>query len=882
MKVLKPQRLGLLQRVVEHERRCSLVLSALVYVPLRSPRRLLTEASLWLELAGEVEGGVVDEGLPKPCGEVLVSGRAFAPGGTPAPAVMVRLQLGSIDKKLAVLGDRFWNGDSPTAPLPFAVLPIDYAHAFGGEGFARNPLGKGIVAVETEEGPVTPLPNVEDPARLVASRSDRPEPAGFGPYPVGWPQRFELVGRRYDPQWLATRFPGPAEDFDAHFYCCAPPDQRSDGFFTGDERFVLEGMHPCERRIEGRLEPLVVRFFATMRTTEGTSWREAQARLDTVHLFPHLERALLVYRGTLAVTEDDADDVVHLLLAAEDPSMPKPREHYEQVLARRLDKGQAALASLCDQDLMPPESAGWTVRLDPAELGDIVRLEHRTAANMERGRKRKLAEARAELEAAGFPQTDAAWSEPALGAPPDPYDFEALGSYLAELEKQGEAFAAEAKEQAARLEAEARAEFAAAGLDWEVERAKAMADGGGPPDFAADAQLVMLHDMARIAREGGQRLADLERELTDPRYEQLLRELEERVRAAYVSFAHLMPAAGAVGAAERAMLRVRVLAAKESAESLAGADLTRADLHGLDLRGMDLRDAMLEGADLSDADLCDADLSGAVLARAELSRARLVGATLVGTNLGAATLAGTDLSSATLIETVLGQSIVDGALFVGATLRAIDLLACQLLSADLSHAETEELLFLRTDLRRVALAGARLEAARFIEVDLRGVDFTGCNLSRAQLVTCQGDGACFAAARLDAAVLVHGSSFCDCSFAEACLNRACLRGTPLRNADFRRAVADGVDLSGCDLRGARFDGARLRDARLIRADLRSASLHGADLLGASLSKAALAGTDLCAASLCRADLSRVRVDGATKLTGALMLDTRVEPKVDGA
>jgi uncharacterized protein YjbI with pentapeptide repeats len=885
MKVLKPQRLGLLQRVVEHDRRCTLVVSVLVYVPLRSPRKLLTEMSLWRELAGEVPGGILDEGVPKPSGEVLVTGRAFAPGGKPAGAVMVRFAFGSIEKKLAVLGNRYWMNGNPSEPVPFTEMPIDYAHAFGGKGYAPNLSGKGIAPVETEHGPVVPLPNVEDPCHLIASRSDRPEPAGFGPYPLEWPQRYDKVGKRYGREWLETRFPGPAEDFDAHFYNTAPADQQLDGFFAGHERFVLEGMHPSAARLEGALEELVVRAIATQRTRGSDGEREERrqiaTRLDTVHLFPHLERALLVFRGTLAVAEDDADDVVHLMIAAEDPAHPKPDAHYERVLAERLDKDKGALASLKDQDLMPPESAGWTARIEVGDLGEMTRLEQRTLANMERGRQKKLAECREELQAAGFDPDEGVAKLPELPPPPDPYDFEALGPYLEEMERTSEKLQAEAKEQGEALEKQAQADFAEAGFDWQAEKDKAMAQAGGPPDFSADAHLVMLHDMARIARDGGQPLPELEQDLLDPSFEQMLHELEARVRAAYVAFAHFMPAAGATAPEDRAMLRVRVQAAKDSAESLAGQTLTQADLHGLDLRGMDFSGAMLEGADLSDADLSDANVSGAVLARADLSRTRLCGANLTGTNLGAAKLVGTDLSGATLHETVLARSVLDGALLVGARLREVDFLETKLVSADFSHVDAEAPLFLRTDLRAVGFAGARLEAARFIEVDLRGVDFTGCDLTRAQLVSCRGDGACFAGARLDGAVLVHESSFKNCSFAEAHLTSANFRRTPLRAADFRRAVVQGADFSGCNLIGATFHQAKGQSARFTRSDLSGANLRGADLLDATLSKARLLGTDLTGANLSRADLSRVRVDGATKLDETLMLDTRVEPKDEG-
>ena len=84
MKVLKPNRLGLLQRVVQHRRRSTLVVSVLVYLPLDSPRTPLMEMSLWKDLGEVLPGGVLGEGNPKPRGEVLVSGNAFAPNDRPA------------------------------------------------------------------------------------------------------------------------------------------------------------------------------------------------------------------------------------------------------------------------------------------------------------------------------------------------------------------------------------------------------------------------------------------------------------------------------------------------------------------------------------------------------------------------------------------------------------------------------------------------------------------------------------------------------------------------------------------------------------------------------------------------------------------------------
>ena len=76
-----------------------------------------------------------------------------------------------------------------------------------------------------------------------------------------------------------------------------------------------------------------------------------------------------------------------------------------------------------------------------------------------------------------------------------------------------------------------------------------------------------------------------------------------------------------------------VLAAREEAKSLRGADLRGANLSGANLRGADLSRANLNRADLNRADLSGANLSGADLSGADLYGADLYGANLRGSKI---------------------------------------------------------------------------------------------------------------------------------------------------------------------------------------------------------------------------------------------------------
>ena len=64
------------------------------------------------------------------CGEALLCGSAYAAQGLATTEQVVRLQLGAIDKRIRVVGDRQWMyGLLPlfriTPPAPFTRMPLE-------------------------------------------------------------------------------------------------------------------------------------------------------------------------------------------------------------------------------------------------------------------------------------------------------------------------------------------------------------------------------------------------------------------------------------------------------------------------------------------------------------------------------------------------------------------------------------------------------------------------------------------------------------------------------------------------------------------------------------------------------------------------------------
>jgi hypothetical protein len=152
--------------------------------------------------------------------DVVVIGKAYAPGGVATERMTVGVQVGDRKKILAVTGDRrcsYREGAAPvfTEPEPFTEMEIRYERAYGGRDeksvpdipflYPRNFMGAGVVlrnVKEAVEG--LPLPNIEDPQDLMTPERlfieepgrwhEQPLPQGFGWRQRTWYPRAALLG----------------------------------------------------------------------------------------------------------------------------------------------------------------------------------------------------------------------------------------------------------------------------------------------------------------------------------------------------------------------------------------------------------------------------------------------------------------------------------------------------------------------------------------------------------------------------------------------------------------------------------------------------------------------------------------------------------------
>lgn len=195
--------------------------------------------------------------LGKPATDVVMLGKAWAPGGAPVRQLDVNLTVANLSKTIRVFGDRVWANGQISAPATFQTMPLIYERAFGGTQWREGGTEEGAIAAE-ERNPVgvgfrgtradrdmegAALPNLEDPRCLIRSTGDCPEPACFGFRAPNWQPRAALAGT-YDDQWLKNRAPYLPADYSRSFVNAAHPDLVYGGFLQGGEAVVITNMHP--------------------------------------------------------------------------------------------------------------------------------------------------------------------------------------------------------------------------------------------------------------------------------------------------------------------------------------------------------------------------------------------------------------------------------------------------------------------------------------------------------------------------------------------------------------------------------------------------------------------------------------------------------------
>ncbi len=850
------------------------VLVVVVGVMLDFARNTADQEQTFWQIFPKVPGsnGILDEMRPKTRGEWLVLGSAYAPNKKPANVVAAKASVGAAKKEIWAIGDRVWNDGIPTEPAPFVEMPLCWENAFGGEGFAPNPVGKGFKPIKTETSEEHPLPNVELAGKLVTSPREKPIPAGFAALDPSWHERVSKAGT-YDKRWLETRYPGFPEDFDPTHFNMAPEDQWIESMnFEPGLAFSFENMHPDKRTVHGKLPDIRARVFVTRNDDDG-KMHNVQMRCDTLMFIPHIEKYIALFRGTIDVEDEMLDELVDMMAAIEWGDRPKPMSHYAKVRAERLDKQLGPLYSMRDTDLMPEGMASISSDV-MSDMEDLLANEGLIRKNMARQVEKKLAQMRTELEARGI---DADKYTPVLPPDPAPPAKDDLAAYKIKMQEHTAELAEVGKQKMADMMKEVEETCRAQGLNYEDVKRKAQRDAGGPPKFRAKAELERLQDIATLHANAGAPIPGAQEKLSDPKFIEKLEAAELAMKDMYRRGAHLMPPAFAKAEDEPKRLRAAVLDAMVTNKDLRHWDLTCADLSGIDFEGATLEGAFLEGANLEGCSFRGVNVERVVFTRARMARANFDNARIAWSNLGETDLEGTTFRQADLSATVMYKARLIGTDLTGARIDHAVLTEAVIKKPILLGLKAKETVITRADLTDLSFRGAHFEQCTFMDLTMERADFSGANLTATAFIDVSGADAIFTGAvmkNVRVGRIERGTAFPRAKFVGADLSSANLRGADLTGASFKEAILNQADLSSCKCSGADFEGARAVESRFIKTNLTDANLSRTDFMNAMLTRAIVRGAKFEEANMFRADAAGVKGDKRTSFRGANVNNVR--------
>ena len=696
-----------------------------------------------------------DFALYKPRTDLLLVGQCHTPDERPMQACPVTFTVGNQSRTLWVFGNRYWKRSlvgfwSMTEPEPFSHMPLAYENSFGGEGYVKNPVGKGYIQEIKKHGADGwALPNIEDTHALVKNPHSKIDVAGFGPLARSWQQRTAKMGTR-NKKWLSRRQAGLPKDFDWAFYNAAPELMQIQGYLRGDEALGFDNLHRRHAKFRSRLPGQRVRCFMTEATETYSLLREVSMNLDTLWVDMESETLVLVWRGVAVVKSEEYPEVNSVAIFAEDLRQPP----------KALDKYQ----HLLNPGPMPVAGADEPFKFSVADQFRSDAQLQKAIQEMERA----LKQSGIDLETLDRHANS--------GKPFTPVPDELLrgfGFSASELTRTADRKAEFLAEQEALLKQ--------MGLDDEtLESLNQITPPAAPLDRAAVQQRL----------QAGQSLAGADLSNID------LAEMD----------LHGVDLHGAdLG---RANLKGVIL---ELAD-LTGANLTGANLSRANLKGAHLGDADLTRANLQDCDLSGAHLEGALLEQATLARANLSqciapGALFARADLSATRLDTADLTSADFTGALLENTIMVGAVLAHACINNTQGANMEMTGADLSHLSAAGGCVLRgARLKGVAadgsnwttadLTGADFSSAELVDADFYETNLTGTNFNLANL-----NGAQLTKANLTAASLMRSNLF-QVNLVKADLSTADLRGANLYGADLTNAVLNQTKMERANIKMA--------------------------------------------------------------------------------
>lgn len=296
----------------------------------------------------------------KPKLDVIFSGRAFAPSGTPVESLTPRLQVGHLRKSLSVVGPRVWMdgpaGRGPSLPERFTTVPLRYELA--------AMTGENQTGIQLAGSAGWPLPRIES----VDESAEKLYTPGFGPLPVRWrAERHGLTEAGYTfVRRMRSQHALAPENFPFSAFNSAPLEQQLDEIEAAPT-IVLEHLARKHARLESRLPTIRPRVFVKPHGSSSTD--EVDMRLDTIFIDGVRLVAVLSWRGSIPVTDVETIGLSKIVIAAESPEMMVSPEDIESPPFNYEDMPSTAVLPRPFEGEAPDDEGYTLLPVKPARQG---------------------------------------------------------------------------------------------------------------------------------------------------------------------------------------------------------------------------------------------------------------------------------------------------------------------------------------------------------------------------------------------------------------------------------------------------------------------------------------------------------------------------------
>ena len=710
---------------------------------------------------------LMDEGLPKPRGEFLLSGSAYSPSG-PVDSLLVMAGVGDVKKELAVFGDRKFLGEERiSAAEPFVVMPLSHK--------ASKPSASlDVQSSSNEQSDSIALPNIESPHSLIASTHDRFSPEGFGPLSIDSPERTPFLGT-FDDQWFENRWPHLPLDGRPDYFQMARHTQQNASHWVGHEPIVLKNLHPDHPVLESRLPGLKGRIFGLRSLDQGERFEEIQTQLDTVWLFPESLMGALVFRGVTRIKDSRGSDLPVVLGMVE--SLFEPATSLMDCYKSNESRIRAALLSeTLAQDPKAEEDAKifeqlLSGELTPQKMAALVR-DRRTFFEQLVNEGGLSEEALMECLRAS-PHT-----EPLADM------LQAEGSIKGFLDS---------------IERDLPVAETETPSPPETPPVSAVSRLPDPPPAVpvqppSEAQVAWLHRTTVLKlKESG----------TDCAYMDLAGANLSGLDLSGMNFSRALLSGARFAGAKLKGCRFDeafLNGANFQYASLEQANFSHASLGDADFTGSNLKSAVFDSADCSQADFRDSLMESVSCSGTLFSGANLSGLNLTHFHAARAQFINADLSTSTFKDGDLGQAD-----FSRARLMKSKFSNCRLTKADFSFANAASAAFSACDLSDASgCKGSDFSDVHFLKSTLDRSGWVGVNFNRAQIIQ---------------------SSALETDLSDADLREVRISGTVARQLNAVRSTLTGAQIENADMMEAMFSEADFDSVRF-----RGVNLYGATFM----------------------------------------------------